>query len=67
MLHMPLWQWLVVHSHDIMGFQNDKGAAVLLYCQAWLRLLAYLHMLAAQLGAIPFEVTPYKILNNLTV
>ena len=54
------------HSHGVIGFQDDKGDAVLLYFQAKEKLLAHLDMLEAQLGAMQFEVTPYKIQNDLT-
>ena len=50
-----------LHRHDITGFQNDNIAAVLLYFQAQERLLAYLHMAVAQLGAIQFETMSYKM------
>ena len=55
------------HSSDVTGLQNDSGAAVLLHFQAWKKLLAYLHVLRAKLGAIQFEITPYKVQNDLTI
>ena len=54
-------------SGDVMGFQNYKGAAVLLYFQAQERILAYPHMPAVQLDVIQFEVMLYKIGNDLTI
>ena len=54
-------------SCDVIGFQNYNVWAVLLNIQAQHRLLAYLHMLAAQLSAIQFEVTHYKIQNDLII